>query len=148
MADVLRVLNRITRGFGFFLLISCIVTFVISGKYFNLTRAFKKSAVETQGEVTRRSRQTLITFSDNSGSERTLVAENRKQYKPGSKVTVLYDPANVKRAEVKSFTTLWMVPVAAAIVASFELMAGLFLIFGVPHIFRSADNLESKATVE
>ena len=67
-----------------------------------------------------------IKFTSESGS-------NRKPFRLGSKVKVIYDPADIQNASIKVFQTLWLVPCFALFFGGIFTSIGVNLVFFSKH---------------
>jgi hypothetical protein len=74
-----------------------------------------------QTEFTRNGRSMVFTASAGS---------RRRAYRVGAEVRVLVDPTNPERADLQSFTTLWLLPLLLTVFALTFMGAGVYLLVG------------------
>jgi len=63
----------------------------------------------------------IVEFTDRNGSQRRFTSRSgrgKAPYRKGSRVTVVYEPANQNRAEIRAFWTLWLFPVVLSAFAA------------------------------
>jgi hypothetical protein len=75
-----------------------------------------------------------IEFTTDSGTQLTFiasVASQRKSYRIDDKVKVLYSPDDPEKADLKSFSNLWLFPVFLGMFALVFLGGGLFVFINV-----------------
>jgi hypothetical protein len=75
-----------------------------------------------QTEFTARNGRSMV-FTASAGSR-------RRAYRVGAEVRVLVDPANPERADLQSFTTLWLLPLLLTVFALAFMGAGVYLLAG------------------
>ena len=72
----------------------------------------------------------VFTFRDERGKNYTVTSNtglNRAAYDRGQEVTVLYDPADPERAQIHSFTQMWLLPTIFGAVGAGFLIVGLVM---------------------
>jgi hypothetical protein len=163
MSDAMRITKIAVRVFAAIFLFSAFVFLALGASCYNRTVHFKKTAVEAQGTVTELKEGStggtenhtvyypIVRFDDRAGQEHMLYSTSGT-YPPahevGERVAILYDPADPKHAEINSFSDLWLWPLILAGMGALDLLAGLFLFFGVPLILRWAERRSAKASAQ
>jgi hypothetical protein len=159
VSDAMRITRIVARAFGAILLVSAFGLLALGGSCYNRTVQFKKTAVEVQGAVIELKEGSssdhshpvyypIIRYADTAGQEHTLYSGTGSfppAYAVGDRVSVLCDPANPNEAKVNSFSDLWLLPLILGIFGALDLLAGLFLFFGVPFIVGWAERRASNA---
>ncbi len=161
MSDAIRITRIVARVFGAIMLVSAFGLLALGGSCCSRAVHFKKTAVQAQGAVVELKEGSsggsnshpvyypIIRYADTAMQEHTLYSGTGSfppEYAVGDRVSVLYDPASPKEAKVNSFTDLWLLPLILGIIGGTDLLAGLFLFFGVPLVVAWAERRSSKAS--
>jgi hypothetical protein len=70
----------------------------------------------------------IIEFTARDGSQHHFTSgsgRGTKQYREGARVRIVYDPAREDRATIRSFSSLWLLPIMLAVFAALFVCAGL-----------------------
>jgi len=115
-----------------------------AGRYLVRTRAFLAKAKETIGEVVALEKvpptesselptyRPVVSFRVGAQTIRfqSIAHSNPPEYEPGASVHVLYDPARPGEARIRSFTSLWLLPIVLGGLGLIFTVIGLGLLLG------------------
>jgi len=114
--------------------------------FFVRTNRFLKTAVKTEARVLDNERRSsdsdsvyvpVFSFVDKAGKEhhaRSSWGFYPPKYQVGDSISVLYDPQDPAKADIDSFTNLWLASVIAFVLSAPSVVFGPLFIFVVPII--------------
>jgi len=152
---------KATRIIGLVMTLSGISGLGLGIYFFTRTNNFLETAVKTQGKILANEERSsdgdnlyvpIFSFADKKGKEhhaRSSWGFYPPKYKVGDSISVVYDPCDPTKADIDSFTNLWLSSVMSFALSVPGLLFGLLFIFVVPiiigHIQRSFEK-KTKAT--
>jgi hypothetical protein len=138
----MHVTKLLFEGAGWFFVMSSIIFLLISLFAYSRARTFTRSAARTQGTVIRLERRDssrsgilyrpVVSFRDSQGMPRELfssVASSPPSYKVGDQVSVLYSPAEPRKAKLDGFFEVWGWAAITGGIGVSDLLFGLALLW-------------------